>query len=100
MYAGRICERGPKRDVLAEPFHPYTSRLIACQPSASAESGLLPSIPGQPPLPSAWPSGCRFHPRCDRAIGLCRSVAPELVSVRGGHVAACHVTAARTGEAA
>jgi len=102
MYAGRICERGPKRDVLAEPFHPYTSRLIACQPSASADTGLLPSIPGQPPLPSSWPAGCRFHPRCDRAIGLCRSTAPELVSVREDHVAACHVTApaARGGEAA
>ncbi|MFO0992061.1 MAG: ABC transporter ATP-binding protein [Hyphomicrobiales bacterium] len=102
MYGGRICERGPKRDVLAEPFHPYTSRLIACQPSASDDSGLLPSIQGQPPLPSAWPAGCRFHPRCDRAISLCQSSAPELASVRGGHVAACHVTApsARTDEAA
>lgn len=102
MYGGRICERGPKRNVLAEPFHPYTSRLIACQPSASAVSGLLPSIQGQPPSPSAWPAGCRFHPRCDRAIGLCRSVAPELASVRSDHVAACHVTApsVRTVEAA
>lgn len=102
MYGGRICERGPKRDVLAEPFHPYTSRLIACQPSASADIGLLPSIQGQPPLPSAWPAGCRFHPRCDRAIALCRSITPELVPVRSDHVAACHVTApaARTDEAA
>lgn len=93
MYGGRICERGPKRDVLSEPFHPYTSNLIACQPSASAEAGLLPSIPGQPPLPSSWPAGCRFHPRCDRAIAMCRSTAPHLVSVRGDHIAACHVTA-------
>jgi peptide/nickel transport system ATP-binding protein len=102
MYAGRICERGPKRDVLAQPFHPYTSRLIACQPSASADSGLLPSIQGQPPSPSAWPSGCRFHPRCDRAISLCRSDTPQLVAVRSEHVAACHVTApaARADEAA
>jgi peptide/nickel transport system ATP-binding protein len=101
MYGGRICERGPKRDVLAEPFHPYTSRLIGCQPSADLDTGLLPSIPGQPPSPSAWPAGCRFHPRCDRAIGLCCSIAPELVSARNEHVAACHVTApARTTEAA
>lgn len=102
MYAGRICEKGPKRDVLAEPFHPYTSRLIACRPSASAETGLLPSIPGQPPSPSAWPSGCRFHPRCDRTISFCRSDTPQLVAVRSDHVAACHVTApaARADEAA
>ena len=76
MYGGRIGERGPKRDVLSEPFHPYTSRLIACQPSPEAGSGPLASIPGQPPLPSAWPTGCRFHPRCDRAIPKCRDVAP------------------------
>jgi peptide/nickel transport system ATP-binding protein len=93
MYGGRICERGPKHDVFAEPIHPYTSQLIACQPSASADVSPLPSIPGQPPLPSAWPSGCRFHPRCERAIGLCRSAAPNLVAVRADHLAACHVTA-------
>jgi peptide/nickel transport system ATP-binding protein len=93
MYGGRICERGPTRDVLSEPFHPYTTSLIACQPSTSADTGPLPSIPGRPPSPSSWPSGCRFHPRCNRSIGLCRMSAPRLVTVRADHVAACHVTA-------
>jgi peptide/nickel transport system ATP-binding protein len=92
MYGGRIAENGPKRDVLAEPFHPYTARLIACQPGpGDGEDGPLLSIPGQPPSPFAWPPGCRFHPRCGRAISRCRSQAPEPCMLRPDHAAACFV---------
>jgi peptide/nickel transport system ATP-binding protein len=94
MYGGRVAEIGPKRDVLAEPMHPYTARLIACQPATDAGEGLLASIPGQPPSPFAWPSGCRFHPRCDRAIGVCKTDDPQLLSLRPDHAAACLVAAA------
>ena len=89
MYGGRIVEIGPKPAVLAEPLHPYTTRLIACQPDAGGGDGLLPSIPGQPPSPFAWPRGCRFHPRCDRALGACRTHDPQLETLRPDHAAAC-----------
>jgi peptide/nickel transport system ATP-binding protein len=92
MYGGRIVERGPKRDVLKAPFHPYTSRLIACQPAHGLGAGLLPSIPGQPPSAGDMPSGCRFHPRCDLAQISCREAVPSLKERVGGHLAACPVT--------
>ena len=98
MYGGRIVERGPKRDVLKAPFHPYTARLIACQPNHSLAahgvgSGLLPSIPGQPPSAGDMPPGCRFHPRCELAQARCRESMPELVTRAPDHLAACPVTA-------
>ncbi len=91
MYGGRLAEVGPKRELLREPRHPYTARLIACQPAASAGgNGLLPSIPGQPPSVNAFPSGCRFHPRCALAIDACRAERPALREMKPGHLAACH----------
>ena len=94
MYGGRICENGPKRAVLSEPLHPYTTRLIACQPAASLDGGLLANIPGQPPSPYSWPQGCRFNPRCDRSLNLCKESSPPLLDLRPGHAAACHVAEA------
>ena len=90
MYAGRICERGAKRDILATPLHPYTRDLIACQPATSRVGSLLPSIPGQPPLPTAYPAGCRFNPRCAKATDICREISPTLDAYRDTQVAACH----------
>ncbi|MDY0872214.1 ABC transporter ATP-binding protein [Dongia rigui] len=92
MYGGRIVERGPKRDVLKAPFHPYTARLIACQPAHGAGHGLMPSIPGQPPTAGDMPPGCRFHPRCDLAQASCRELIPHLKERVVGHLAACPVT--------
>jgi peptide/nickel transport system ATP-binding protein len=95
MYAGRICERGVMRDVLARPLHPYTRDLIACQPATSRFGSLLPSIPGQPPLPTAYPPGCRFNPRCAEAITICREICPTLHAYRDAQVAACHLAETR-----
>jgi peptide/nickel transport system ATP-binding protein len=96
MYGGRIAEIGPKQAVLAEPLHPYTARLIACQPDTGSGEGPLASIPGQPPSPFAWPEGCRFHPRCDRAIAMCKTNNPQLLALRPDHAAACFVAEAMT----
>lgn len=103
MYGGRIVERGPKRDILRSPLHPYTARLIACQPAQATEDRYLATIPGQPPSIDAMPQGCRFHPRCAQALAICRETRPDLIDFAGGrpvgniaasHFAACHVTAA------
>ena len=93
MYGGRLVETGPKRDVLKAPFHPYTSRLIACQPGHKLDGRLLPSIPGQPPSAGQMPDGCRFHPRCDLAVASCREKVPPLTRRAAQHLAACPVTA-------
>jgi peptide/nickel transport system ATP-binding protein len=90
MYGGRLAETGPKRVLLRAPRHPYTARLIACQPGASAGSGPMPSIPGQPPSVNALPSGCRFHPRCDLAVAACRQEQPPMREMSPRHLAACH----------
>lgn len=94
MYGGRLAETGPKRDVLRAPFHPYTARLIACQPGHKLEGRLLPSIPGQPPSAGDMPDGCRFHPRCDLAVESCKVTLPPLELRAPRHLAACPVTAA------
>lgn len=90
MYAGRLCEHGSKRDVLARARHPYTHGLIECQPASSAGSGLLRTIPGQPPLLDALPDGCRFHARCDHAGRGCAETLPLMRPMDVGQAAACH----------
>jgi oligopeptide/dipeptide ABC transporter ATP-binding protein len=89
MYAGRICESGATADVLRRPVHPYTAGLLACQPAAGG-SGLLSTIPGQPPSVNAMPPGCRFHPRCRHRVPACSSADPVMRSFRSGTTAACH----------
>jgi peptide/nickel transport system ATP-binding protein len=89
MYAGRIAEKGDKRRVLSTPHHPYTRALIRCQPAGGGGMGLLPSIPGQPPLAGAMPRGCRFHPRCDRMRAVCQERQPTLERQADGSEAAC-----------
>ena len=80
MYAGRICERGAKRDILATPLHPYTRDLIACQPATSRVGSLLPSIPGQPPLPTAYPTrSVDSIPVVPKATDICREISPTLM---------------------
>ena len=90
MYAGRVMERGAKRELLRAPAHPYTEALLKCQPGAAKAAALLPAIPGQPPAATAFPEGCRFHPRCPRAAAECRERRPELRPLNSERMAACH----------
>jgi peptide/nickel transport system ATP-binding protein len=90
MYAGRVVERGPKRNLLRAPAHPYTEALLKCQPGSADPVEPLPAIPGQPPAPSAFPDGCRFHPRCPRAAIICQQQLPALRTISAMRTAACH----------
>ena len=80
MYAGRIVEQGPVRDIFDHPSHPYTEALIASVPKLEEQVDWLYSIDGQPPLLMNLPEGCRFAPRCPAARdgrrdcqrGICR----------------------------
>ena len=89
LYAGRLVERGPCHDLLELPRHPYTAGLVASQPELAASGVRLPAIPGQPPNVGAWPSGCRFHPRCDHAEPSCATTDIRLEPIDGGRAVAC-----------
>ncbi len=78
MYAGRIVEIGPVRDVLKRPRHPYTQGLMGSIPSLAGEADRLVQIAGSMPRLDARPPGCAFNPRCPLAIDLCRTARPEL----------------------
>ncbi|RMF22713.1 MAG: ABC transporter ATP-binding protein [Deltaproteobacteria bacterium] len=94
MYAGRVVEEGPVRDVLESPAHPYTRGLLASQPEFGRIGEPLETIPGM--VPSLWdlPSGCRFRERCALAEPRCAEIDPGLEPVAGQHRAACPITAA------
>ncbi|MEL6168281.1 MAG: ABC transporter ATP-binding protein [Pseudomonadota bacterium] len=72
MYAGRLAELGPVREVITRPRHPYTDGLMGSTPLASRGRARLRQIPGAMPRLGALPDGCAFHPRCDRAQDRCR----------------------------
>jgi oligopeptide/dipeptide ABC transporter ATP-binding protein len=94
MYAGQIVEEAPVERLFAEPLHPYTSALLASVPRLDAPRDRLQAIPGSVPDPSAFPAGCRFHPRCGLAEARCREAVPPLEAKRAGHAARCIKVAA------
>lgn len=90
MYAGRIVEEGPARDLIRAPRHPYTRALLASRAhGALAKGARLQTIPGAPPDLSALPPGCAFAERCSLANDACRQTRPEAVVVEPGHQARC-----------
>jgi oligopeptide/dipeptide ABC transporter ATP-binding protein len=89
MYAGRLVESGSVRQIFNAPAHPYTKALIESIPRLGDATARLTAIDGQPPDPSALPSGCAFHPRCPKAMEQCRAEAPPAVTVAPGQIAAC-----------
>jgi len=91
MYAGRVVERAPVRDLFRHPAHPYTAGLLRSIPRLEqGRAQRLWAIPGSVPALGAWPSGCRFRDRCDRATEICAQVDPPLEAKRPGQLAACH----------
>jgi peptide/nickel transport system ATP-binding protein len=92
MYGGRIIETASVRDIFERPRHPYTAALLKSAPRLDAGGSRLDPIPGQPPTPSALPTGCAFHPRCALAAGRsrCASDDPVLRSIESGRTVACH----------
>ena len=91
MYAGKVMEIGTTVDLFDDPLHPYSQGLIATIPSIARERKRMQGIPGAAPSPLEWPSGCRFHPRCDRAMEVCRQEEPELREVKPGRFVACYL---------
>jgi peptide/nickel transport system ATP-binding protein len=91
MYAGGVVEVGSTIDIFKRPLHPYTQGLIKSIPKIGGARERLVGIPGLAPSPLAWPTGCKFHPRCSQAMDICRQVAPRLGVVEEGRQVACHL---------
>jgi oligopeptide/dipeptide ABC transporter ATP-binding protein len=89
MYAGRIVESGPVREIFNAPKHPYTRALIESIPRLGESNGRLTAIEGQPPDPAALPEGCAFHPRCPVRLEKCAAERPRDSIVGAGHRTAC-----------
>jgi peptide/nickel transport system ATP-binding protein len=105
MYAGRIVEEGPAREVVDRPAHPYTRLLLASTPDPFADDfnqlgRALSTDQGEPPSLAALPSGCSFHPRCPHAMPVCRHSLPTLEAVGAERRVSCwlHDEAASAGE--
>jgi peptide/nickel transport system ATP-binding protein len=98
MYAGRLVEIGPVREIFAAPRHPYTRLLIDSLPGFGAR-GVFRGIAGVAPSLIAPPPGCAFHPRCPRAEARCAIEAPPPLPLGDGRVVRCHF-AAETADAA
>ncbi len=91
MYAGEVVEQGAVADVFHRPAHPYTERLLKCDPASIAtKSRTLPTIPGEIPDLVTMPSGCIFKNRCEYVMTQCDTVVPEWSECSAGHHVSCH----------
>ena len=88
LYAGRLAEIGPVRQVIGQPAHPYTRGLMACIPDMQVDRQNLSQIEGAMPRLNAIPRGCAFNPRCPQAHDRCRLERPDLMPA-GATEAAC-----------
>lgn len=88
MYAGRIAELGPVRDVIKKPKHPYTVGLMGSIPSIGHDMARLTQIHGSMPRLTDIPRGCAFNPRCTKTYDRCFVERPEPIDL-GNHLAAC-----------
>jgi oligopeptide/dipeptide ABC transporter ATP-binding protein len=89
MYAGQIVEFAAASELLTRPLHPYTQALLGSVPKLASNLNRLTTIPGSVPNLGAFPSGCRFHPRCPKARRDCPQRTPELVQVEPNHWVRC-----------
>jgi len=91
MYAGKVAEEGPVKRVFTAPRHPYTRKLVGSFPNINADRRTLEVIQGQPPDLLTPPPGCRFAPRCEFVMPVCREVVPPEVRFSDGVRVACHL---------
>jgi len=89
MYAGRMMETGPAREVLKNPMHPYSQGLLASFPSLRGERRALNAISGFLPDMSLNHAGCLFASRCHQATARCREAQPAMMEMTEGHRVAC-----------
>jgi peptide/nickel transport system ATP-binding protein len=87
MYAGQEVESAPTLSFFASPAYPYTNKLLECLPNPE---GIIQDIPGRVPSLIDPPKGCRFHPRCDRAVERCNQEKPPIKEIAPKHWVRCY----------
>jgi oligopeptide/dipeptide ABC transporter ATP-binding protein len=91
MYAGKVFEQAPTKELFATPANPYTKGLLKSVPDPAHEDGTeLYQIPGLPPDVAHLPPGCPFAPRCEKVQDICRSEYPPFVQINENHSSLCH----------
>ena len=100
LYAGRLAEIGPVRDVVQRAEHPYTKGLMGSIPTLTQTAARLTQIPGAMPRLNAIPQGCAFNPRCPQVFDRCRIDRPDTLDRPGNRQVACHLYDAATAGAA
>lgn len=92
MYLGKIVELAPTEDLYREPLHPYAQALFSSIPipDPTKRKKRVP-LKGEVPSPVNPPPGCRFNPRCSKAMDICRNEEPKLIDIGKGHYVACHL---------
>jgi oligopeptide transport system ATP-binding protein len=90
MYAGKIFEQAPTKELFSVPGNPYTKGLLRSVPDPTAEQGKLYQIPGLPPDVAHLKPGCPFAPRCDRVEKICHQEFPPFVQLNADHYSLCH----------
>ncbi len=94
MYAGNIVELADVSTIFKNPSHPYTGGLICAIPSlATKQACRLDTIPGNVPNLIRPPEGCRFHPRCSKAMDRCKKEKPGVYDLGNGHLVSCFLYA-------
>jgi len=92
MYLGKVVELAPTVDLYHEPLHPYAQALFSSIPIPDpTKRRKRAPLKGEVPSPVNPPLGCRFNPRCEKAMDICRKEEPKLVDVRKRHFVACHL---------
>ena len=92
MYLGKIIELTSNKKLLAKPLHPYTQALMSAVPVLDPDRKKKRiTLKGDVPSPIKPPSGCRFHPRCPKAMDICPRVEPQWAEVEPSHFAMCHL---------
>jgi oligopeptide/dipeptide ABC transporter ATP-binding protein len=100
MYAGKVVEEAPVKELFKYPLHPYTQGLLGSVPviGRKAETGRrLQEIPGIVPSPLEMPVGCRFHPRCPKALDICCEKEPPMLHLDEHRRVNCWLEAERSG---
>lgn len=94
MYAGNIVELTNVETLFKNPLHPYTNGLICAIPNpANKQCSRLETIPGNVPNLIYPPPGCRFHPRCSKAMDICKMEKPGMYKIEEGHYVSCFLYA-------
>lgn len=92
MYAGEIIESGRVEDIFeSDKHHPYTTGLFNSLPNLEEETQRLSPIDGLMPDPTDLPSGCKFHPRCNKCMEKCKTTPPTIYTFKENHQIKCHL---------